>query len=70
MSLLRTYEWTGDEKCLGAVKAWYEFFDRHCRQVYGVTAMDEEWGWRGEKKRSAAGLIFEKVWMAAADFDH
>ena len=25
-------------------------------------------GRRGGKKRSAAGLIFEKVWMVAADF--
>ena len=52
------YEWTGDEKCLGTVRAWYEFFDRYCRQVYGVAAMDEGWGWRGGKKRSATGLIF------------
>ena len=50
LSTLRAYQWTGDKKLLEAVLAWYAFFDEHCRQPYGVTMMDEEWGWAGAKR--------------------
>ena len=50
LSLLRAYLRTGDERLLSSVLAWYRFFDAHCRQPYGVTMMDEEWGWAGAKR--------------------
>jgi len=50
LSTFRAYQWTGDKKLLDAVLAWYAFFDKHCRQPYGVTMMDEEWGWAGAKR--------------------
>jgi len=50
LSLVRGYQWTGNAKLLESVLAWYAFFDRHCRQPYGVTMMDEEWGWAGARR--------------------
>jgi len=47
LSLVRAYQHTGDGKLRDSVVAWYDFFDAHCRQPYGVTMMDEEWGWAG-----------------------
>jgi len=50
LSIFRAYLHTGDEKYLNGVRSWYGFFDTHCRQPYGVTMMDEEWGWAGAKR--------------------
>ena len=50
MSVLALYEATGEVRYRDAVVAWYDFFDRHCRQPYGVTMMDEEWGWAGASR--------------------
>lgn len=50
LSVWRAWQITGDEKLRDAVLAWYDFFDRNCRQPYGVTMMDEEWGWSGAKR--------------------
>ena len=50
MSVIAMYEATGERSYLNAVVAWYDFFDRHCRQPYGVTMMDEEWGWAGASR--------------------
>lgn len=50
LSLFRTYMFTGDEKIRDSVLAWYDFFDKYCAQPYGVTMMDEEWGWAGAKR--------------------
>ena len=50
MSVLAMYEATGERSFLDSVVAWYDFFDRHCRQPYGVTMMDEEWGWAGASR--------------------
>ena len=50
LSVFRAYLYTGDEKLRDAVLAWYAFFDAHCHQPYGVTMMDEEWGWAGVKR--------------------
>lgn len=50
LSFVRAYQHTGDGKLLDTVLAWYAFFDKHCRQPYGVTMMDEEWGWAGAKR--------------------
>ena len=45
--LLCAYRWTGDEELLKTVRAWYDFFGTHCRQPFGHTVMDEEWGHAG-----------------------
>jgi len=50
LSVFRAYLHTGDAKFLAGVTAWYAFFDKYCRQPYGVTMMDEEWGWAGAKR--------------------
>jgi len=50
LSVFRAYLHTGDPKFLNAVNSWYAFFDTYCRQPYGVTMMDEEWGWAGAKR--------------------
>jgi len=50
LSVLRAYQRTGDVHLRDTVLAWYAFFDRYCRQPYGVTMMDEEWGWAGAKR--------------------
>ena len=50
LSVWRAWQVTGDEKLRDAVLAWYAFFDKNCRQPYGVTMMDEEWGWAGAKR--------------------
>lgn len=50
LSVWRAWLLTGDESLRDAVLAWYEFFDSKCRQPYGVTMMDEEWGWAGAKR--------------------
>ena len=47
LSVLAAYRHTGDGKLLDAVLAWYRFLDGNCAQPYGVTMMDEEWGWAG-----------------------
>lgn len=49
-SVVAAYRRTGDEKLLKAVLSWYDFLDRHCGQPYGVTMMDEEWGWAGARR--------------------
>ncbi len=46
----RAWELTGDKSLRDAVFAWYRFLDANCRQPYGVTMMDEEWGWSGAKR--------------------
>ena len=50
LSVWRTWQLTGDAGLRDSVLAWYAFFDRNCRQPYGVTMMDEEWGWSGAKR--------------------
>ena len=44
---LCVYRWTGDVSWLDTVRAWYAFFEKHCRQPYGHMVMDEEWGHAG-----------------------
>ena len=50
LSILAAYRHTGDRKFLDAVLAWYKFLDEKCGQPYGVTMMDEEWGWAGARR--------------------
>ena len=50
LSVLAAYRHTGERKLLDSVLAWYGFFDRYCGQPYGVTMMDEEWGWAGARR--------------------
>lgn len=50
LSVLRLWQTTGEQAYLDSVLAWYRFFDEHCSQPYGVTMMDEEWGWRGARR--------------------
>ena len=47
LSVFRAAQRADNAKLRAAVVAWYDFFDRHCAQPYGVTMMDEEWGWAG-----------------------
>ena len=63
LSLLRAYQWTGDAKMLESVTARYAFFDRFCRQPYGVTAMDEEWGWAGAKRGTETCDVAAETYM-------
>ncbi len=63
LSLLRAYQWTGNAKILETVKAWYAFFDRFCRQPYGVTTMDEEWGWAGVKRGTETCDVAAETFM-------
>ena len=50
LSIWRMALYTGKRQYADSVLAWYGFFDRYCSQPYGVTTMDEEWGWRGAKR--------------------
>ena len=50
LSVFRLWQYTGKQEYLDAVLGWYGFFDKYCAQPYGVTTMDEEWGWRGAKR--------------------
>jgi len=63
LSALRAYQWTGNAKLLESVTAWYAFFDRHCRQPYGVTTMDEEWGWSGAKRGTETCAVAAETFM-------
>ncbi|MBO7721111.1 MAG: glycoside hydrolase family 127 protein [Kiritimatiellae bacterium] len=69
LSLLAAYMRTGDRNIAESVKAWYGFFDRHCAQPYGVTMMDEEWGWagvhRGTETCDVAAESFTRMRMLA-----
>ena len=49
-SVLAAYQHTGNAKLLNAVLTWYAFLDKNCAQPYGVTMMDEEWGWAGARR--------------------
>lgn len=57
LSVLRAYLHTGDKEFLDAVLAWYDFFGRNCRQPYGLSAMDEEWGWAGAKRGTETCVV-------------
>ena len=50
LSVWRAWQLTGDTSLRDAVLAWYAFLDKNCRQPYGLTMMDEEWGWSGAKR--------------------
>ena len=50
MSVLAAYRRTGETSLRDAVVAWYDFLDRYCAQPYGVSMMDEEWGWAGANR--------------------
>ncbi len=50
LSVWRAWEFTNDKSLRDAVLAWYAFFDANCRQPYGITMMDEEWGWAGAQR--------------------
>ena len=50
LSTWRAWQLTGDAELRDAVLAWYAFFDDKCSQPYGVTMMDEEWGWAGAQR--------------------
>ena len=50
LSVWRAWQLTGDTSLRDAVLAWYAFLDKNCHQPYGLTMMDEEWGWSGAKR--------------------
>ncbi len=73
LSVWRAWEVTGDESLRDAVLAWYAFLDANCRQPYGVTMMDEEWGWssakRGTETCDVAAETFTRINILAATGD-
>ena len=50
LGVWRAWQFTGDTSLRDAVLAWYAFLDKNCHQPYGLTMMDEEWGWAGAKR--------------------
>lgn len=50
LGVWRAWQLTGDVSLRDAVLAWYAFLDKNCHQPYGLTMMDEEWGWSGAKR--------------------
>ena len=62
LSVFRTYQWTGDTNLLAAVRGWYAFFDTHMRQPYGVTTMDEEWGFPGPGRGTETCVVAAEGW--------
>ena len=73
LGVLRAWQVTGDESLRNAVLAWYGFLDANCRQPYGITMMDEEWGWSGAKRGTetcdVAAETFTRINLLAATGD-
>ena len=62
LSMLCGYLWTGNTNWLAAVRGWYGFFDGHMRQPYGVTTMDEEWGYPGPARGTETCVVAAESW--------
>lgn len=62
LSIFDGYLWTGNTNLLNAVRGWYAFFDRHMRQPYGVTTMDEEWGHPGPERGTETCVVAAEGW--------
>ena len=62
LSVFCGYLWTGNTNWLNAVRAWYGFFDKHMRQPYGVTTMDEEWGYPGPGRGTETCVVAAESW--------
>lgn len=62
LSVFRGYLWTGNTNWLQAVRAWYGFFDKNMRQPYGVTTMDEEWGYPGPRRGTETCVVAAESW--------
>ena len=62
LSIFDGYLWTGNTNLLNAVRSWYAFFDRHMRQPYGVTTMDEEWGYPGPERGTETCVVAAEGW--------
>lgn len=62
LSVFRGYLWTGNVAWLDAVRKWYAFFDGKMRQPYGVTVMDEEWGYPGPKRGTETCVVAAESW--------
>ena len=62
LSVLSCYLWTGNAKWLAAVRGWYGFFDQYMRQPYGVTTMDEEWGYPGPGRGTETCVVAAESW--------
>lgn len=60
-SFLKLAQWSGDAKLLADVQSWADYWDRHTRQVHGVTVADEQYGApgadRGTETCTVAGDI-------------
>ena len=62
LSVFCGYLWTGNTNWLDAVRGWYGFFDRHLRQPYGVSTMDEEWGYPGPGRGTETCVVAAESW--------
>ena len=62
LSVLDAYLWTGNTDWLQAVRGWYGFFDAYMRQPYGVTTMDEEWGYPGPGRGTETCVVAAESW--------
>lgn len=62
LSVFRGYLWTGNTNWLEAVRRWYGFFDSKMRMPFGVTVMDEEWGYCGPKRGTETCVVAAESW--------
>jgi len=65
LSALRIAQHSGDKALLKCVLAWVAFWDENCRQPYGCTAADEEWGWRGAHRGTETCTVAAESFLRA-----